>query len=233
MTEMTYQVTLSESAFFQISAAALESYIVKRKGKRKALECYGTLWGHMKSQDCHVLYHVEEATLDATAEASSSAVVPNSHNLRLRKEFMGSFRPHLDFLGDFHTHPYDSVAEAKDCGGWEFSDTDRQDIEARPYWADQGLQIGMVVAIGRLRKNGWAAPDYVGNRDNTFFVTFGRYRLWYTAYVAVAHRDPSELRLHPRERQWPACPGDGDFGGLFLHCPPVFGLFAHRDFRPG
>lgn len=226
---MQYTVELSQAAFLSMANAALESYIIDNKGKKK-LECYGHLWGSEQEIEGKRTYiRVEHATLDSKARSTTKSVTPKINNLYMQKEFMKAFSPHTRFLGDYHTHPYEDFQEAERNRGWEFSEGDRKDIENKTFWAEQGLKISLVVAIGGMQRHGSKEHDYLKDRFNTFFFTLGRYRLWYTAYVTKEME--GKLSLFPREQDWPASVSYDPLDSVFLLCPTVFGVWPHGPFK--
>lgn len=115
-----YIVRVSENSLIQMCLNGIEAYVVKHKqGKGKKsknmIETYGLLWGHQINQpDKKTLYCVEMVSIDTSAVRDTNSVIPRKLALRLKKDLLTSFWPQYEFLGDFHTHPYEHYKEVLD-----------------------------------------------------------------------------------------------------------------------
>lgn len=211
--EPGYVVRISEQALIQLCLSGLEAYSVShlRKGAKLRLETYGMLWGHGAIMPDHrTLYAVEMVSVDTSARMDHSTVHRSEHALELKRDLMTSFWPQLEFLGDFHTHPYPRGTHVVGERLYEFSDTDRNDIvENAAYWRRHGYRIGLVLTIMALHRASSRTQRWL--EDSAIEFTLGNYRLWLQAYVAFDHE--GGLRLSE----------DGDTRVL-LDCPAVMGL---------
>ncbi|WP_215399294.1 hypothetical protein [Rheinheimera oceanensis] len=108
--------------------------------------------------------------------------------------------PHLELVGTFHSHPYESLEEMKNLAGpgWKASDGDKD------HWPEIHKQIApdqpslahLIVTITELSKRGWALPEKFKDKncDGYSFVT-GYKKLWLTAYATHEAYTEEESRV--------------------------------------
>lgn len=112
MANITQIVSLSDSVFFTIVTSALEAYKICHQDDSKEnhvpLETYGNLWGYQATtKRAESLLHVVLADSDISAKREEGAVSPANDVFDLKSDFADIFFPELEYLGDFHSHPYD------------------------------------------------------------------------------------------------------------------------------
>lgn len=117
MAKITQIVSLSDSAFFSIVTSALEAYSVCHQDdeidKHAPVETYGNLWGYKATtKRKESVLHVVLADSDVSAKRDGCSVSPAEASFALKSDFADSFFPELEYLGDFHSHPY-SLFEVK------------------------------------------------------------------------------------------------------------------------
>lgn len=170
-----YIVSLSEQAFFSIVTSALEAYSIlhgkSKGGAHIPEETYGNLWGHeATTKRKEKVFHIALADVDTSAERSPGQVVPKEESFALKEAFIDRFHPELEYLGDFHSHPYDrkhdSVTSTLDVERKElygFSDADfasfRHLRKARNY------RVGLVATIYKSDKAVARVNKHVGDED--------------------------------------------------------------------
>lgn len=192
-----YVVRVSENALIQLCLSGLEAYSVwhRQKGARTRLETYGGLWGHeLVLPGGRMLYSVELATVDTSAERGHDYAYPVDGALELKRDVMTSFWPQYDFLGDFHTHPYKTLSEAvgKKFRNYVFSEADRERIEDHSqYWVKQNYRVGLVLTIAQMARA--SRREHTKIEEGTVEFTLGNYRLWLKAYVA--YRENQSLKV--------------------------------------
>ena len=211
-----FAVEITNSALMRLCVAGLESYN-HEEGLR---ETFCLLWGGETSRrKDEVYYRVDHAFTDIDAERTEEGVSYNEPGLNFKRKIMERCWPTQSFLGDFHTHPYGTLDEVPSSPG--ASNDDREDIEDHNLnlWLSTGLKISLVLSIAKLKRGGRTSPRRGRNRDHMVEWTLdGDYRLWLTAYVAVAKKD--KIFLYPRESSWP------DIGKqhlVWLDVPAVLG----------
>lgn len=206
---MDYVVQISEQALMQIHLAALESYLGWPRGQpnRGWVETIGYLWGHeIRLAHQKTLYSVQYVSIDTNATRRKQSATSSVGDLEIKKSAIQSFWPHLEFLGDFHTHPNNHYVEVIRYRDWEFSRADFHSVEeAAGYWLEQGYRVGLVMAVAQLDKRSAKAPRIMTSQ--TWEWTLGNLRFWLAAYVAVAIRNAAGhfegLFLFPRDGRAP------------------------------
>ena len=217
-----YVVRVSENALISLILSSLEAYSVKKKdikekGRPKSrIEVYGSLFGHeivMKNKE--ILYQVEMAHTDTTAEQRRSSVAENKEAISLKADVITSFWPHLIYLGDFHSHPFRYTKEVLDNKKYFMSEDDREWLNNN-FWKQKGYRVGLVVTIAAMEKAGTKACGWIAN--NCVEATLGNCRMWLAAYCAYSQK--SEYRYT----------NDNDIS-VTLDCPALTGLrWEHADF---
>ena len=190
---MDYVVQISEHALMQMHLAALESYFSPPSEDRNFdyVETIGLLWGHeIRGGRNDTLYSIQHVSIDLNATREEDGASLSDADLLIKKGAVQSFWPHLDFLGDFHTHPHDHYATVAAGGDWAFSRTDYAAIENQgPYWMAEGYRVGLVMTVARLGRRSSKAPCPIA--PHAWEWTLGDLRFWLAAYVAVPVHHPS------------------------------------------
>ena len=150
-----YVVRISENALISLVLSSLEAYSVKKKdikekGRPKSrIEVYGSLFGHeilMKNRE--ILYQVEMAHTDTTAEQRRSSVDENKEAISLKADVITSFWPHLIYLGDFHSHPFKTTQEVRKDKKYFMSEDDREWLNNN-FWKQKGYRVGLIAHAAR------------------------------------------------------------------------------------
>ncbi|MBF0420057.1 MAG: hypothetical protein HQL78_07815 [Magnetococcales bacterium] len=211
-----YLVRISDHALMELVLAAVEGYTVKEAGhsskpgrKPQFVETIGLLWGHTARVPYNrLLLNVENVTVDAMANKKSGSVLPAEGEF-VKRDFITSFWPHLQFLGEFHSHPYKDINDVKACQGYLFSPGDRKRIETNidegePYLLDDP-RVHAVVTVASLKRRVLAPPMHI--TENTIEFTLGAFRFWITVYVACTLRceqNESGKIIINRDPEWPS-----------------------------
>ncbi|MBF0436793.1 MAG: hypothetical protein HQL77_15675 [Magnetococcales bacterium] len=186
MFDKDYLVRISENALMELVLATMESYAVQDDNKKKSAngakysETYGLIWGsEVDLDDDLVLFNVDNVTLDAMTLRSGASVLPSS-GLEIKRDAVNYFWPHIELLGDFHTHPFtdylDVTAEL-----FRLSETDRKKIEENQI-LDPDIRVSLIITTAPLKKRGELRKQLT---DSTIVWTMGDFRFWLTAYVIV------------------------------------------------
>jgi hypothetical protein len=104
-------VSISEPAFFSIIMSALEAYQVGQSSDARKdnsmVEVYGNLWGYKsQTQRNESILRVVMADADLSAKAEPSQTTPHPDAYILKTDFADCYFPEIEYLGDFHSHPY-------------------------------------------------------------------------------------------------------------------------------
>lgn len=251
-----YIIQVSDDALMEMSLVSLEGYIVPMRSPKPSkkshdgLEACGLLWGHqVVLPDGDILYSVEKLTVDSMAYRCPGEVWP-SNGLGVIKDLITSYWPKYEFLGDFHTHPYEHYTEVKELQGWEFSEADRRSMVYKAS-TEIDFRLSLVMTISSLKRATNRKPD-----DFTHYITwdFNNYRFWLNACVVHRHidddpeadgfepEDDVRISLYPNGSDWAEKYSECDeVEGIFLHCPYLsppwavteFGRKAGRNHEPG
>lgn len=182
-------VTIEDHVVPQLMTSALEAYEIRHPNGRKKedrLETFGLLWGYViparESSRPRIVATV--ATVETSALRKEGSVEPDFDSLEMKMEFVKKYWPHLEVVGTFHSHPYNSVQEVKDVKGWRASPDDEE------FWPDlhQTLfpetpyLVHLIVTVTALSKSGWAFPKEIENNSG-FELSMGPRKVWMTSYA--------------------------------------------------
>ena len=233
-----YVIQISEAALMDMSVAALEGYMAVKPGQkvRKELEAYGLLWGHeILLPDEDILYAVEKMTIDSLALRRSTSVIP-SNGISIIKDLLTSYWPQYSLLGDFHTHPCESLGEVTKKAGYEFSEVDRKGTLEMAA-ADPDFRVSLLMTIASLGRTVEKAPEYDGE---CIVWDFGNYRFWLTACIAgiTAEGDEDDADdeavgdffLYPNSSEWKVQYEPEDVDDVILRCPYLLHPWAATEF---
>jgi hypothetical protein len=195
---LTTCIRISELAFIQLCLYSLEAYIVgetkkdrKKIKQKKFLETFGHLFGHQTEiPDKRKIYQIDFVSIDTSAERKENSVRPDLFTFRLKLDFISSFAPQYEYLGEFHTHTYPKI-DYKDIikeNYHHFSANDYITTISKANLCGQ-YRIAIVISITTLKKRGWKSSDYVKGKYNTLEFTLGNYRLWVKGYAAITNEE--------------------------------------------
>ena len=205
-------IHLSDNAVMHLLMAGLECFNVRIWGKesttkRGPTETAGTLWGYFIEgsgrQDDHI--RVEHISQDTMAERHKGWVALNDDTTWIKSQLVQARWPHLSFIGDWHTHPYETYTECYDANGWKFSKGDYESFEHT--WDEQVFEmwhqckVSLVLTIARLNRvheeKRW--PSEVINNHIVRF-QIGDFRFWISAY-AIDPTGESSFVVSPGDRE--------------------------------
>lgn len=194
--QLQHIVSLSEPAFFSIVAAALEAYEIARVNSvatpHVPLESYGNLWGYQaRSKRNERVLHISMADVETSADCQTGSVQPQDGSFILKQDLIDRFRPELEYLGDFHSHPYDlkndklkSALEVERGGYYRFSNGDREHVknlkETRNY------RVGLVTTVFKLAQGVRRKDEYVRTDTENYSCirfSYDDFTIWIKAHV--------------------------------------------------
>lgn len=191
---------------------AIEALGPKPHSKRgKFKETYGLCFGSRREVERsggHVrrIFHVSRIVTQIHARATADAVWPNDHSESVHLSLAHEFFEHVDLLGDYHSHPYKTVAELKAAPGWEPSKHDEAHFES---WARKKIDAGhgprffMIAAMAR-GKRGRRRAEYRAGAKNIIHMCIGDVHVYLSAwrFTPDGHYDQKvELRIPWLERR--------------------------------
>lgn len=182
-------VRLESRALEDILLAAAESYRVSPRKSHKYTEVFGLCFGSVRrdgirreSRDVRV--NVGRVVTQLRAKATPDSVMPNSQSLVAHLDVGNQFFPHLELVGDYHTHPYDSLSDLVANQGWEYS---AADLESLPGYMEEVRArrerplFSLVVAVAEGGKTGKGAfrkrPNVVQVPVGNLYFIIGAYRI--------------------------------------------------------
>lgn len=213
---MEFSVRISDRALEDMVLSASESYVLgdgsgkpsKRKKKGKSVETYGYLWGFRRIDRNEGIQYVciDRFSESLSARRKKGSVKPNEDAIWLKNSIVSRWSPHLSFIGNFHTHPYNSKDQVESCNGWEFSEGDidffKNDETLWELTNNSPLMLVMAVApIERVHET--EALWY--ERNKVWVFNTGQLRFWISIGTGCAKkkkrkftRDNVYLNLDPR-----------------------------------
>jgi hypothetical protein len=155
-------IHLEARALEDILLAAAESYKVSPSKTHRYTEVFGLCFGSVRRDGIRrnaraVRVNVGRVVTQLRAKATPDSVMPNSESLAAHLEVGNEFFPHLELVGDYHTHPYNDLRDLVANHGWEYSDGDLRslphylvDVRAR----NERPLFSLVVAVAEGGKAG-------------------------------------------------------------------------------
>jgi hypothetical protein len=163
MAKQLHVASLSESAFFTIVAAALEAFEISHTSTpgvpHVPVETYGNLWGYeTRSRNGERILHISMADVETSADRSGGAVQPKDESFELKQGLIARFKPELEYLGDFHSHPYDfdndkvkTALEVEREEYFRFSPDDFKHVKSLK--ETRAYRVGLVTTVFRAAKH--------------------------------------------------------------------------------
>jgi hypothetical protein len=157
-------VHLGRRALEDMLLSTLEGYLVPRTRRTNFTEVYGLCLGmvrnvpiHRQGGGKHWVRHVQvdRVIVQLRARATGDSVWPNPKSLETELMAAKILFPHLEIIGDFHSHPYKKAAIVHKWRGWEPS---KADYEYNKGWVTRLRQerhdpkVAFIVAIGQKQK---------------------------------------------------------------------------------
>ena len=188
----SFSVQFSDAAIDSMLMAATEAYFLG-DGRRLGtyVEIDGYLWGfYADLSDDHTLIQVERFAPSFSSKRTPKSVEPNEDAALLLHNVMAQLCPQLSFLGEVHTHPYDSLVDARDARGWVFSDEDRESM-SETVWDLTGDRppLWLVIAIAPLQKVRDTLPMVVNDSSGAWQFDVGDMRFWLHGEVVTEIED--------------------------------------------
>jgi len=183
-------VRLEPRALEDMLLASAEGYMVSPGKGRRYTEVFGLCFGSVRRKTVEkvakaVYVNVSRVATQIRAKATASSVLPNAGSLASQLHIGNQFFPHLELVGDYHTHPYPSLTELNASRGWEYSDQDESALPAhikdvRGHNHADPL-FSLVVAVARGGKASTSsrrkAPNVVHISVGDLFFVIGAYRI--------------------------------------------------------
>ena len=224
-------IHVSDSSLLHLLFAGMESYKVRRWGKTSTskkgpAETSGLLWGYVVSREDMDHVMVEQVSTDKHAKGTYFDSELNDDATEIKRQIVEERWPHLTMIGDFHTHPYKSYTEAKECGGWHASEGDIEWYEAktREDWPGRISLILTIAELVRYNPESYVEPSNVADHI-IHWQQLERFRFWLAAY-AVDESDGNCLVVSPKEDS-----DDPSRPHVYIDVPTINGTNAWFSYR--
>lgn len=217
---MEHVVRISEQAVISMALNGIEAYSVKHAAEGESrLETCGALFGYeMKLSKDRVLYQIEMANVDTSAERLKSSVSPNPLAMKRKANIMAKFWPHMKYIGDYHTHPYRKRADVfsveKEKGsrrgdnrGYYLSEGDREWLRDNSSLCKKyGYKIGLVVTIAKLQRKARIANDITNTQLQTIEFHLDGFKVWISAYYVFEQNNELQYSKNNDKNMTIECP---------------------------
>lgn len=191
------EITIEDHVVPQLMTSALEAYDhgqhLGRKRESK-IETFGLLWGYViegrDGQQPRVIATM--STVETSAKRTTEYVSPNFESLRMKREFMRKYWPHIDIVGTFHSHPYNTRDDVLNNKGWEASTPTNSAVPGEGdtvFWPFLHEKIcpttpylaHLIVTVCELKSSGWAHPKKFQGSSG-FEISADHRKFWITSY---------------------------------------------------
>ena len=185
-------VHLSHRALEDMLLSTLEGYQVPKTARSRFTEVYGVCLGMVRDEPVsrkgggkywrkHVYVH--QAAVQLRAKGTRDHVWPNSRSIETQLVAAKVLFPHLEVIGDFHSHPYNSAKSLRRWEGWEPSEDDYTSNYRWVKTMRENLHnpcVAFIIAIGKQER----APrsDLKVKKQNVRFIPIGRNLVAVSAY---------------------------------------------------
>jgi len=201
------EVWITDRALEDILLSTLEGYAVSPGGGKRYTEVYGICFGTSRVVERRRLGHgyhdvryvqITRAAPQIRAKVAATWALPSDKSLGIQKILAELLFPHLEIVGDYHSHPYASLDRLTHHRGWEFS---RQDELRSTRWVNEvkrlgySPRVGLVIAVTRGTK---AVRSRGRVRDHVTHIGIKNFHFFLSAYRSLADGSSSvsDVRLH-------------------------------------
>lgn len=224
-----YVVKITEDAFIEMCLSALEAYVVSESDgegdKLDPVETYGQIWGNQATmRDGTTVFTIKKVTIDTSAERTPGSCSSDKEALLVKTNFVESFFPDIEFMGDFHTHPYiKNTREIKQEEYYEFSTADKKSVEKLDFFDGFPYRVGLVMTLSAVDSQEPLPTLSTRIKDDYSVIEFhfSNYRIWLQAYAT--YLTPYDNRKLTKDNVWLEVPAING-----LECPfGNFGYYKH------
>jgi len=153
------KVVIQWEAAFGMLLAAIETYRVKPKGKKKPYtEMYGLCIGHTKPEINNLItVNIERFIPQLRSENDYESCEPNQESNHEIVKLFNKYNPEKNIVGECHTHPYDSYQKMiKIDQPWKPSKEDLVFFKNQyTFWQCKGHtpEVSVIIAVAKKRKS--------------------------------------------------------------------------------
>lgn len=195
-------VSISDQVFFSMVTASLEAYKVKHIAvtslKHEPVETYGNIWGYVtkKTSGLSVISAVF-ADVDTSADRYNGSAIPKKEAFELKRDLVDKFLPELEYIGDFHSHPYsfnssdriENVLQLENNFCYNFSKSDDEYFEKLRRSKKRNFRVAFAVTVFEMKKKVIRPDSYMDDCSCIRFM-FDKTAVWIKAYAYINKNGP-------------------------------------------
>lgn len=207
-------VVVEELALHDMLFGALEAYTVPQGRGSRYTEVYGLCFGSVKRRERtrrgegrrrFLAVSIRRVALQLRGKTDAGHFEADPRSQAIQLTMARELFPHLELVGDFHSHPFRDLKTLRACRGWTYTpDDERSNQEWMASLDAEGHRprVSLILALARGRRSR-AAPAMI--RPYVLRASIGPCHCYLAAY-----------RIHR----------DGTYGtdDVTLHCPTITGL---------
>lgn len=187
---MKHKVVIKDDALFQMVTAGLEAYCIRHPGKRSTgIECFGRLWGSYTENARSSSLIVKSMTVDTSARMNNGWTENNQDTQALKMQVAELFAHRFQYLGDFHTHPYQqneknsrlTAQELRKQELFRFSDGDVENSLLSLPIEGSDRMLSIVLTLFRMSRVNTELDGRID--ENTLEFSVGNVKCWLRAQV--------------------------------------------------
>jgi hypothetical protein len=201
-------VAFDERSLEDLLLPVMEAYLSPKEGKRKGYEVYGICLGmrnerpeKKRGKGVTITQHVRimRCQPQLSAEGTTYSVHWRMKSINALIEASRTLFPWFDLVGEFHSHPYESLSRLVEKRGWELSEQDVYDLTAW-YRHMRTLQQRPVVALvaGIAKSDRVVERTHFKDIENTLELSAGGCRFIIKAYRILGSGKVSEMNIRLR-----------------------------------
>lgn len=187
----TMEVVVEDRAVRDMLLGALEAYTVPRGPGSRYSEVYGVCFGSVKRRERTVRGEGRQDFLDVTvqrvalqlrAKTAAGYFIPDPRSQAIQLEMARELFPHVDLVGDFHSHPFVNLERLRASRGWDYTAADEQfNRDWVQELREEGYRprVGIILALARGRRRVRGVRPVA---SNVLRATLGRCHCYLAAY---------------------------------------------------
>ena len=190
---MDYIITVSDHALEEMVLAASESFVLGNARTWESAEIQGYLWGSRRLDKDVEYIHVDRFSVSVSAWGDVDSVAVDKRVAVLKNSIIELWAPHNHFLGEFHTHPYETLEDVNEVKGWNFSEEDEETfLKDEVLWAlaTPSHPIAMVMTVTKMAV---VQDTYLEAENNRIKFNVGNLRFWLS--VGIGGMSESQTKV--------------------------------------
>ncbi len=157
------KVFVEDLALHDMLFGALEAYTVPKGPGSRYTEVYGLSFGSVKRRERtergegkqrFLAVSIRRVALQLRARASAGYLEADPRSQEIQLAMAAELFPQLELVGDFHSHPYATLAALRSDRGWEYTDPDERGNKDWVAELGEGYRprVCLILALARGRR---------------------------------------------------------------------------------